>query len=167
MKWFIKCITRDFATFTGRARRKEFWYFILFYLIFTLVGVALDSVIFGFNAMFHPIEWLITLFLIVPMLAVTVRRFHDTAHSGWPLLWYYIVSFVWMIALIISLLPTIGVIENDPAAILHSTFFYVLSIGGLVFLVWEIVFIVWCCLPGTEGNNKYGEDPLRELKVEN
>ncbi len=85
MNWFIEVLTRKYATFAGRARRKEYWYFILFYCI-ALVALAIVDVIAGtyseeaetglFSALF-------VLATLVPVIAVTVRRLHDTDRSGW------------------------------------------------------------------------------------
>lgn len=80
-----KCFN-NYATFSGRARRSEYWWFALFAVI---VGVVLEgllaatkSPIFG---ILFAVFWLA---IIIPTLAVTVRRLHDTGRSGW---WYFII----------------------------------------------------------------------------
>lgn len=77
MKWFIQAL-KNYTNFSGRARRKEYWYFVLFYYIFYIVlGVASVGL---------DVEWPIIVFvlaMLLPYLAVTVRRMHDTGHSGW------------------------------------------------------------------------------------
>ncbi len=88
MSWFI-LVLKKYADFKGRARRKEYWMFILFASIFSIMpfglDVIFDTLVFGF---------LYQLVLVVPSLAVSVRRLHDTGNSGWMLL--------------ISLIPIIG-----------------------------------------------------------
>jgi len=78
------CVSK-YATFSGRARRSEYWWFALAYLVALIVVVLLD------NAMGSDLPGtLVVLALILPTLAVTVRRLHDTNRSGW---WYFM-SFV-------------------------------------------------------------------------
>ena len=77
----IKSVFGDYAKFDGRARRSEYWYFVLFYLV---VVIALQVL----GAMTDPtvgslLVGLFVLGVIVPMIAVGVRRMHDTDHSGW------------------------------------------------------------------------------------
>jgi uncharacterized membrane protein YhaH (DUF805 family) len=69
----IKVCFIKYATFSGRARRSEFWYFILFYTLGTLVTFLLGGV--GFL-----IFYVLT---IVPYFAVWIRRLHDINRSGW------------------------------------------------------------------------------------
>ena len=82
--WFKKFL-RNYANFSGRARRKEFWYSTFAQFVFSIIAIVLDAVIFGS---------LVMLGLFIPSLAVTVRRLHDTSRSGW---WF-----------LISLIPLIG-----------------------------------------------------------
>ena len=87
MKWYLKCL-KQYANFDGRARRKEYWMFFLFNFIFALVAIALDN-LFGTS---NPevgigvIYGLYVLLVLVPGIAVTVRRLHDIGKSGWMIL---------------------------------------------------------------------------------
>jgi len=83
MSWFIIAL-KKYATFSGRARRSEYWYFTLFYLLIYAVLTVIDRVTGTFSAK-DGIGLLTALFLLamlLPSLAVTVRRLHDTGHSG-------------------------------------------------------------------------------------
>ncbi len=98
MKWFIKCI-RQYADFSGRARRKEYWMFKVYrFLIF--LGITIFCALFAGilseeNQHVPPFIYIIVyLVFIIPSLAVAVRRMHDVGHSGWFLL--------------INLIPSIG-----------------------------------------------------------
>lgn len=71
-----------YATFTGRAGRPEFWWFFLFNLIVTMVVSALDRLIFGHELLI----FIAALVVVLPYMAVSVRRLHDTGRSGWWLL---------------------------------------------------------------------------------
>lgn len=84
MNWFIKAL-KQYADFKGRARRKEFWLFILFYFIFYVLAVVLDNVL-GITIDYMyvgPVTSMLSLVMIIPNLSVTVRRLHDIGKSGW------------------------------------------------------------------------------------
>lgn len=74
-----------YATFAGRARRSEFWFFYLFLMLMQLGAGILDAALFGLDGV-APIGGIVTLGLFLPMLAVSVRRLHDDGRSGWWLL---------------------------------------------------------------------------------
>lgn len=109
MKWFFRAIQK-YAVFSGRARRKEYWYFILFSIIFAIPVVTID-----FMLMPQPIlSILYLLFLILPNIAVSVRRLHDNSMSGWWILLNW-VPLGGLIILIFMLIPgTIGDNEYGP-----------------------------------------------------
>ena len=80
MKYYLKGL-QNYATFKGRARRSEFWFFILFNLIFSvLLGLVGGMMGFPFLSLIY------SLAVFIPLLAVGVRRMHDTGKSGWFLL---------------------------------------------------------------------------------
>ena len=95
MNWYLQ-VLRKYADFTGRARRKEYWMFALFNFIFLLVAFGLDNVLgtaideVGYGLFY----FLYVLAVLVPSLAVSVRRLHDVGKSGWMIF--------------ISLIPIIG-----------------------------------------------------------
>jgi uncharacterized membrane protein YhaH (DUF805 family) len=102
MEWFLK-VLRQYADFNGRARRKEYWMFILFNMIFGFVAMLLDNLlgiadpVIGYGAIYG----LYTLALIIPGIAVAVRRLHDLGKSGWMLLIAFIplIGAIWLIVL--------------------------------------------------------------------
>lgn len=95
MTWYLT-VLKKYAVFSGRARRKEFWMFTLFNIIFAVVAVVLDNVLgtasegLGYGLIYG----LYSLAVLIPSLAVTVRRLHDVGKSGW-----------WIL---ISLVPLVG-----------------------------------------------------------
>ena len=126
MNWYLT-VLKKYVVFSGRARRKEYWMYMLFN---TLVQIVLMGIMF---ATFTPSDemgrggslglggMLMGIYLLanfLPSLAVTVRRLHDTNRSGW-----------WTL---ITLIPYIG----------------------------GIILLILLCLKGTEGDNRFGEDPL-------
>lgn len=96
MYWYLK-VSRQYADFNGRARRKEFWMFGLLNLIFAITAMILDKV-FGtkFGTQYYG------MFYYVYGLAVFVIRLHDVGKIGW---WYFImfipiIGVIWMFILL-------------------------------------------------------------------
>ena len=128
----VKHCLRNYVSFSGRARRSEFWWFALFAygagILLSIVDLSLfgeattlvtdTSVSVSSETQFAPFTTIFMLAVFLPYISVSVRRLHDTDRTGW---WYWIV-----------LIPLIG----------------------------AIVLIVWFATKGTSGQNRYGEDPL-------
>ena len=91
MNWYIGC-WQKYAEFSGRARRKEYWMFCLFNILAGIVIGIVDTVL-GAGGL---LGGLYNLAVLVPSLAVTARRLHDTDRSGWMML--------------IALIPLVGAI---------------------------------------------------------
>ncbi len=89
MNWFLMAL-KKYAQFTGRSQRSEFWFFMLFFTILLIVLSIFDNMVFG-GADGTPGTPILTLLacagLLVPSIAVAIRRLHDTERSGW---WYLI-----------------------------------------------------------------------------
>ena len=77
MNWYFKC-WQQYADFSGRARRKEFWMFFLFNFIFAFIAGFLDG-IYGLTLL----TIVYPLLVFIPALSVCVRRLHDVGKSGW------------------------------------------------------------------------------------
>lgn len=129
MNDFLNVVRNHYADFTGRARRREFWMFALFTAIITFIlelpllasmpalMAASQSAQNGDPAAMPslpPLAWisiaLVTLFglaMLVPSLAVTVRRLHDTGKSGW----WYLLSFIPFGGLV---LLVFYILDSDP-----------------------------------------------------
>jgi len=90
MEYFTDAL-KKYADFTGRARRKEYWMFVLIYTLI-MIGLAILETIIGFGF----ISTLFSLALLVPSISISARRLHDTGRTGW-----------WQL---ISLIPLIGII---------------------------------------------------------
>jgi uncharacterized membrane protein YhaH (DUF805 family) len=141
VKYYSQAI-KNYAKFTGRARRKEYWMFVLFSGIFTVVALILDSVL-GLNSRTNPygvIYRVYVLFALVPSLALFVRRLHDVGRSGWFFLIVLIPSYAFANAFhelrggwacLVTLIPLLGGI-------------------------WLLILM---CMDGQPGDNKYGPNP--------
>ena len=89
MKWYLE-VLKKYAVFQGRARRKEYWYFSLFNLIFILLLTWIDALSNSNPNDVGPLPLIYLLAMLIPSLAVTVRRLHDINKSGWWVLLYFI-----------------------------------------------------------------------------
>ncbi len=98
VNWYLK-VLRQYADFQGRARRTEYWMFTLFNVLASVVLLFVDSLLgtgnftggtgaagVGFAASLGLLGLIYALAVLVPTLAVGVRRLHDTGRSGWWLL---------------------------------------------------------------------------------
>ena len=119
MDWMMLPLRR-YADFNGRSRRKEYWMFILGVVIVAIVLGIIEGAM-GMSGMvggvYGPLTTLLLLGVLIPGIAVQVRRFHDQDKSGWFVL--------------LGLIPLLG---------------------GLIVLV-------FMCLEGTKGPNRFGDDP--------
>jgi len=100
MHWYLH-VLKNYAQFDGRSRRSEYWYFFLFNVIVAVVLGVVDGVLrkilgFGMFGMLYGLA------VLVPGVAVSIRRLHDTDRSGWWLLLAFvpIVGFllIWFMA---------------------------------------------------------------------
>lgn len=76
---------KKYAEFKGRARRKAYWYFVLFSLIISFVLSYIDTLLgtYSIESGIGLLSGLFSLSIIVPSIAITVRRLHDTGRTGW------------------------------------------------------------------------------------
>lgn len=110
MKYFLEPITKHYVDFKGRANRKQFWLWTLWYMIFYIllqvfigIGGAMDS---GFiSGLFTIILVVFGLGLLLPNLAIAVRRLHDIGRSGWWLLLSLIPIVGGLVLLVFYVLP--------------------------------------------------------------
>jgi uncharacterized membrane protein YhaH (DUF805 family) len=97
MNWYIQ-VWKKYAVFSGRSRRKEYWYYYLFYMLTYIVLAIIDGVAgtYSEEAGVGLLSGIYGLAALLPSIGVSVRRLHDTSRSGW---WLFI-----------SLIPVIGII---------------------------------------------------------
>lgn len=96
----ISTCFNKYCTFTGRARRSEFWFWTLFVCLLSMVVAVLVGAAAGFDSgAYHAITGLVGLFFLLPNLAVTFRRLHDVGRSGW----WWLIAFVPCVGVLILL----------------------------------------------------------------
>ncbi|MBS0477787.1 MAG: DUF805 domain-containing protein [Proteobacteria bacterium] len=170
MDWMLLPLKR-YAEFSGRSRRMEFWMFtlgvFLLYLVFMVIAMAVgigaagmaasaggSASVGGLAGMFASMGILaivlgiVWLGLLIPTIAVAIRRLHDTNRSGFWL-WIYIGPYL------VSLLLNIMAVSSNSSGMAGLA-----GVIGLLGLIGAIVLLVFYCLPGTPGPNKYGPDPM-------
>ncbi|MDG1461999.1 MAG: DUF805 domain-containing protein [Gammaproteobacteria bacterium] len=91
MDWYL-LVLKKYMQFQGRSRRKEYWYFVLFNILisFALAFIDVFSGLYDADTGVGLLSSLYSLALILPSIAVTVRRLHDSNRSGWWLLLCFI-----------------------------------------------------------------------------
>lgn len=127
----VSSCLRNYAKFSGRAARAEFWWFILFCILASFLASLLDSLIFAHTgiSVFNPLSievynegtsnqqtWIsygegllcqiATFGLLLPQLAVGARRLHDSDHSAWWLLLILIPALGWLVLLVWYVFPS-------------------------------------------------------------
>jgi len=159
MKWYIR-VLKQYANFGGRARRKEYWMFILFHLLIMLVLGGIDILLQlsdypgGKSFYLMPIYTVAT---VLPHAAVMVRRLHDTGRSAWWLLLAIIPTIISWIILFILISPfSLGEqTAPSPSAGTELLVRLIPAIGG----IWLLIYMI---MEGDWEANEYGEDPKKE-----
>ena len=113
MNWFLKAL-RQYADFKGRARRREYWYFMLFSSLITWGLVVVDLVLaqYGIWGEWEVFSSLWRLFVLLPSVAVLVRRLHDVGWNGWAAL-LMLIPIVGPIILLVKLVTPSEPWENE------------------------------------------------------
>ena len=108
----VSTVFSKYATFSGRARRSEYWWWVLFTILVTTIAFILDAVL-KINTIegsggvkFGWIYLVVSLVLIIPSIAVTIRRLHDAGHSGWWWLLVFVCGIGGIIILIFTLMDS-------------------------------------------------------------
>ena len=161
----VTCLKKCFV-FKGRARRSEFWWYILFYLIvyaaFSWLGV--------FAPALAVVGSVCLLLLIIPQFAAVTRRMHDTSHSGWWILAIFILFLFYLVSAI-ALVAPLGVDMfdiTDPMEMVmamtdsvqaHPILATIMSMSSLLGLLLLIITLVFAIKDSHWSKNKYGPSP--------
>jgi uncharacterized membrane protein YhaH (DUF805 family) len=174
--WALRPLKR-YAEFSGRSSRAEFWWFFLALILFYIVvwiaffGAMAGSIAAGQSnpsvGMLGAVGaggLLIILFwlaLIIPSIAVQVRRLHDVNRSGWWLGGFYLLYAVYLVAMfgMLGSAMSAAAAGGDTAPAFGSGMSAGIMVLGLVMFVYMIALLVFYCLPGTKGPNRFGDDP--------
>lgn len=92
----VKTGLSKYVDFSGRARRSEYWYWVLFVVLVDIVASILDSAL-GSERLFYSLAGLV---FFLPGVAVAIRRLHDTGRSGWWLLLVFAIIVGWIVLIV-------------------------------------------------------------------
>ncbi|MEM9737361.1 MAG: DUF805 domain-containing protein [Pseudomonadota bacterium] len=134
----IHACFQDYFKFSGRARRPEFWWFVLFLMMGSLFLAVIDQILFGKDRIMG-LGGLFSLFTLFPGLAVSWRRLHDVGRPGW---------------MNIAHLPFFLVgVAIAPVMPLGTVIMFLLSLG----IIGVVIF--WAVSRSDQGPNEYGPEP--------
>jgi uncharacterized membrane protein YhaH (DUF805 family) len=158
--WAKRPVLEKYADFNGRAPRAEYWWFFLAVVIAMIVVGIIESIL-GLKGMvlglYGPLTLLLWLAVIVPNIAVGVRRLHDTNRSGW---WILLPLIPYALGMVLGGAAVMSAAAGSSAGMMAGA-----GIAGIFFLigaVCAIVLLVFMVLPGTPGDNRYGPNPYGE-----
>ena len=132
----VKICLKKFFDFTGRARRSEYWWFILFVMIVSMVFNFIGAVF----PMVNILGLIVGLLLSIAQLAALTRRLHDTGRSGW-----------WMAPVIVMFLVTLVVTDCFDAHVRDEIM--------LIYMFYSLVLMVFFLQDSRHGENQYGQSP--------
>jgi len=104
MSWYLQAL-KKYAVFSGRSRRKEYWFFVLFAVIISIVLGVIDTMIGTQAGGIGILSGIYALAILIPSIAVSVRRLHDIDKTGWWILIGFIPIIGTIILLIFAFLP--------------------------------------------------------------
>ena len=167
-----ECLSK-YATFTGRSRRSEYWWFGLLALVLTNVSYVCTHVVntfftsetaMGLGIFFQILLLPISLFAVIPSFAVQTRRLHDVGRSGWWIVCGFAVGIFYLIAK--SVVLGFNALDSDNEVQNLIDAFHVSTVGGTVMLLLALVglglsiaLLVFSLQDSHRGENKYGPSP--------
>jgi uncharacterized membrane protein YhaH (DUF805 family) len=150
----VRVCLRKYAVFSGRARRSEYWFFVLFGFLCNIGASIAEGVIRTVAHVYVPLGAVASLALFLPQLAANVRRLHDTDRSGWLLGGFYLYCVAAVIA-VLPFVPSMRIGTQSPLS--------VIGLPLLIGIAYAIFLFVLTVLDGTNGSNRYGPDPKAPL----
>jgi uncharacterized membrane protein YhaH (DUF805 family) len=163
----IKTVFSKYATFKGRARRSEYWFWQLFVFLISIAS-GIISMIDGVDAdgapksgLFSGLAGLISLAIFLPSIAVLVRRLHDTGRSAWHLVYWVVIPAIFALPLaLFGFMNLLSGALDGSGQSQGSVAIGLLLMGGAIFisLATSAVLFVFTLLDSKPGN-KYGPSP--------
>ncbi len=104
MEWFTEAL-KKYAVFSGRSRRKEYWYFVLFTVLISIALSIIDGLTgtYDNSAGIGLLSGIFSLAILIPSIAVSVRRLHDIDRTGWWILISLVPIIGWIVLLVFHL----------------------------------------------------------------
>jgi len=156
----VKSVLTQYVGFSGRARRSEYWYWILAtFLLGVVVGIFELAIGLSSDGS-GPVAQILRLALFLPGLAVGFRRLHDTGRSGWWIGGFYLALFVFIVLSVSMAFGAVATGGEDTTAI--ASLGVLVIIGLLAIVIYAIALIIFFCQDSEKGPNKYGPNPKNE-----
>lgn len=152
----IKTCFSKYFTFSGRARRSEYWWFYLFTILLGIVAGIFDGILGLGSENLGVLGAIATLVTIIPTLSAQVRRLHDTGRSGWWVGGAFIAAIVFVF-LMIGTVGLAGLGDSTDAFSGAMGIFFLIFV--FAFLIYGIAMLVFMCQDSHKGDNKYGPSP--------
>ena len=151
----VQSCLKKYVGFSGRARRSEYWYWVLATIIIAVILAIVEGVLGLSNAGDGPLSNIFNLAIFLPGLAVAFRRLHDTGRSGWWIGGFYLGILI--SGIIIGLTIGVGYASGDFDSI--DGFSFILIIWILAVFAYAIMLLVFLCQDSQDGPNRYGPNP--------
>ena len=143
-----------YITFSGRARRPEYWWFVLFTFVAGVVATVLDVILGTGTFDGGMVQSLVSISLLLPTLGVTWRRMHDVGRPGYHALLPMAVMFV-VAAVLVTALDGRRMGPGSLSSVANPAFWvFALATLGAFALV-----VKWLASPGQPGPNRFGPEP--------
>ena len=167
----VRTCFSKYVTFSGRASRSDYWYFVLFVILGSIVCNIVDTILFGtatvetgpgeINASAStngPINALFSLATLLPSLAAGWRRMHDTGRSGLFLL-YPLIVMIGIITFVGFLSGFPALMAGDFSGIIGGTSAIILVVAVIVLIISPLLVLWWLTRPSQPGTNTFGPNP--------
>jgi uncharacterized membrane protein YhaH (DUF805 family) len=164
--WALRPLKR-YAEFSGRSSRAEFWWFFLFVMIIYVVLLIIGFMVSGSSpavsagpnplgmyagmGAFMAVIGIFWLAILLPTIAVTIRRLHDTDRSGWWFGGYFLLYLIYL-----GVVIGMGNGGGSAPSVGGTGLVLIMS---LAILAYAVTLLVFYCLRGTRGPNRFGDDP--------
>ncbi len=155
----VKSVLTQYVGFSGRARRSEYWYWVLATILAGIVVGVIELLLGMGSDTSGPLSSILNLAIFLPGLAVAFRRLHDTGRSGWWIGGFYIGVIIFAVILAASVGASLsaGGVTSFAASMGVLTIIF-----GLAAIIYLIALLVFLCTDSQVGPNKYGPNPKNE-----
>ncbi|MFK7764855.1 MAG: DUF805 domain-containing protein [Roseobacter sp.] len=169
---------RKYFTFSGRASRSEYWWFVLFCALGGIILGILDEQFFGVDtfvaeatetsarvaAEFNgPLAGIFSLATFIPLLAAGWRRMHDSGRTGFHLL-YPLIAMIGLSTFVGLVGGFEQLTANGTASLFQGVFGLIIALAFIVIIISPFIVLWWLIRPSQPGQNQYGPNPHEVLQ---
>ncbi|KAF0677353.1 DUF805 domain-containing protein [Profundibacterium mesophilum] len=162
-------VMRNYVTFSGRASRSEYWYFVLFAFLGAFLLGLVDRAVFGTTLVETgpgtarleangPLAGIFSLLTLIPMIAAGWRRMHDTGRSGLYLI-YPLIVMAGIFGFMTFMVGIGPMMAGDYASIVAGASTVVMFVAAITLMISPLLVLWWLARPSQPGPNAYGPNP--------